>query len=103
FEADVTRLQLLVIQDADAAVPVDLVALEREIHLLDAVVLGARAECRLCSRRAAAEQNAVVSFHLCVSRASAIIASAMGTSGRRYRAGESLEDFCRACKTDRLH
>jgi hypothetical protein len=22
---------------------------------------------------------------------------------RRYRAGESLEDFCRACKTDRLH
>jgi hypothetical protein len=24
-------------------------------------------------------------------------------SGRRYRAGESLEDFCRACKTDRMH
>lgn len=22
---------------------------------------------------------------------------------RRYRAGESIEDFCRACKTDRLH
>jgi hypothetical protein len=22
---------------------------------------------------------------------------------RRYRAGESVEDFCRACKTDRLH
>ena len=22
---------------------------------------------------------------------------------KRYRAGESLEDFCRACKTDRLH
>jgi hypothetical protein len=22
---------------------------------------------------------------------------------RRYRAGESLEDFCRACKTDRMH
>src|SRR5258708_28523742 len=22
---------------------------------------------------------------------------------RAYRAGESLEDFCRACKTDRLH
>jgi hypothetical protein len=22
---------------------------------------------------------------------------------RRYRAGESLEDYCRACKTDRLH
>ena len=23
--------------------------------------------------------------------------------GRSYRAGESLEDFCRACKTDRMH
>ena len=22
---------------------------------------------------------------------------------RRYRAGESLEDYCRACKTDRQH
>ncbi len=27
----------------------------------------------------------------------------MDASGRRYRAGESLEDFCRVCKTDRLH
>jgi hypothetical protein len=24
-------------------------------------------------------------------------------SVRRYRAGESIEDFCRACKTDRIH
>ncbi len=24
-------------------------------------------------------------------------------SARAYRAGESLEDFCRACKTDRMH
>jgi hypothetical protein len=24
-------------------------------------------------------------------------------AGRTYRAGESLEDFCRACKTDRMH
>lgn len=24
-------------------------------------------------------------------------------AGRAYRAGESLEDFCRACKTDRMH
>ena len=24
-------------------------------------------------------------------------------ASRRYRAGESLEDFCRACKTDRMH
>ena len=27
----------------------------------------------------------------------------MDAPGRRYRAGESLEDFCRACKTDRMH
>src|SRR5258708_10671441 len=27
----------------------------------------------------------------------------MAPPGRAYRAGESLEDFCRACKTDRLH
>jgi len=27
----------------------------------------------------------------------------MDSPGRRYRAGESLEDFCRVCKTDRLH
>jgi hypothetical protein len=25
------------------------------------------------------------------------------TSGKRYRAGESIEDYCRACKTDRIH
>lgn len=24
-------------------------------------------------------------------------------TGRRYRAGESIEDYCRACKTDRIH
>ena len=27
----------------------------------------------------------------------------MPTPSRAYRAGESLEDFCRACKTDRMH
>jgi hypothetical protein len=27
----------------------------------------------------------------------------MSTPGRRYRAGESIEDFCRVCKTDRMH
>jgi len=27
----------------------------------------------------------------------------MPAPGRRYRAGESIEDFCRACKTDRMH
>jgi hypothetical protein len=27
----------------------------------------------------------------------------MNAPARRYRAGESIEDFCRACKTDRMH
>jgi hypothetical protein len=27
----------------------------------------------------------------------------MNMPGRRYRAGESIEDYCRACKTDRMH
>jgi hypothetical protein len=27
----------------------------------------------------------------------------MDSHSRRHRAGESLEDYCRACKTDRLH
>ena len=27
----------------------------------------------------------------------------MDAPARRYRAGESIEDFCRACKTDRMH
>jgi hypothetical protein len=27
----------------------------------------------------------------------------MFSSGRRYRAGEAVEDYCRACKTDRMH
>jgi hypothetical protein len=27
----------------------------------------------------------------------------MASPSRRYRAGESLEDYCRACKSDRLH
>lgn len=27
----------------------------------------------------------------------------VSSPSRRYRAGESLEDYCRACKTDRMH
>jgi len=27
----------------------------------------------------------------------------MNAPGRRYQAGQSLEDYCRACKTDRMH
>ena len=76
-QADVAGLQLFVIEDADAAVARDLVALEREVHLLDAVALGAGAERRLRPGRAAAEQNAFVTIHLCVSPSRAIIASDM--------------------------
>ena len=27
----------------------------------------------------------------------------MTAPGRRYQAGQSLEDYCRACKNDRMH
>ena len=27
----------------------------------------------------------------------------MCSQGRQYKAGDSLEDYCRACKTDRMH
>ena len=69
LEADVAGLQLFVVQHADAAVARDLVAVEREVHFLDAVALGARAELRLGARRAAAEENALVTVH-CASPAS---------------------------------
>src|SRR5262245_52015615 len=36
-------------------------------------------------------------------RGSRLAAILTRMSSRRYRAGESLEDFCRACKTDRMH
>ena len=65
LQADVARQQLLVIEDADAAVPIDVVTVEREVDFLDAVTLGARAERRFRAGRAAAEQNAVGCFHRC--------------------------------------
>ena len=51
------------VEDAHAAVPVDLVALEREVHFFDAVVLGTGAEGGFGARRAAAEQDAVGCVH----------------------------------------
>ena len=63
FEADVARLQLLVVQDAHAAMAHDLVAVEREVHFLDAVALGAGAELASAPWRAAAEQDAVAWIH----------------------------------------
>ena len=58
FETDVAGLQLLVIQHAYAPVPRDGVAVEREVHFLDAMPFGAGAEFRFGPRRAAAEQDA---------------------------------------------
>ena len=46
FQADVAGLQLFVIQHADAAMAHDLVAVEGEVHFLDAVALGARRRTR---------------------------------------------------------
>ena len=59
FEADVAGLQFLVVEDAYAAVPDDLVPVEGEVHLLDAVTLGAGAELGLGARGAATEEDAV--------------------------------------------
>ena len=97
LEADVAGLQLFVVQHADAAVAGDLVAVEGEVHFLDAVALGARAELGFRAGRAAAEQNAVAMHPSCDH------SIAMSATSDVYRAGESIEDFCRACKTDRMH
>src|SRR6185295_16568378 len=83
-EADVARLQLLMVEDAHPAVAIDFVPLEGEVHFLDAVAFGTGAEFRLRARRAAAEQDGFVSIHVCVSRV-CDHTSAMSTSGRRYR------------------
>jgi hypothetical protein len=80
--------------------PDDRVSLEREVHFLDAVPFSTGAELRLRAGRTAAEQDTFVAIHDGL-QSRAIIASVMEL--RRYRAGESIEDFCRACKTDRMH
>src|SRR5439155_11417223 len=63
LEADIARFQFFVVEDTYASVPIDLVAIEREIDFLDAMLFGANAECGLGAGRAAAEQNAVASVH----------------------------------------
>ena len=64
FEAHIARLQLFVIEHPHAALPTELVALEREVHLFDQVPFGAGAELGLRARRTAAEQDAVVWLHV---------------------------------------
>src|SRR5262249_16642435 len=63
LEADVAVLQFLAIEDANAALTFDPVALEREVHLFDAVVFSAAAELGFRARRAATEENALRSSH----------------------------------------
>src|SRR5262249_45434137 len=63
LEAYVAVLQLFVVEYAAAAMALDPVAVEREVPFLDAVPLGARAECRFGARRAAAEENRFARVH----------------------------------------
>jgi hypothetical protein len=65
LQAHVSGQQFFVVEHAHAAVPFDLVAVEREVHFFDAVTLGQRTECRFGARCAATEQNAVRRVHQC--------------------------------------
>ena len=62
-EADVAVLELFMIQHANAAPANDLVAVEGEVHLLDAVTLRARAEFSLGALGATGEKDAVARVH----------------------------------------
>jgi hypothetical protein len=59
LQADVAGEQFLVVEHAHATVTADLVAIEGEIDLFDAVTLGTRAELGFSPWRSAAEQDAV--------------------------------------------
>jgi hypothetical protein len=39
----------------------------------------------------------------CVARRRRVIIGSAMPRDQTYRAGSSIEDFCRACKTDRIH
>src|SRR5262245_61044596 len=62
-EADVSVLQLFVVEHTNATTPLDRVALECEVDFLDAVALGTGAERRFGARCPAAEQDRVVCVH----------------------------------------
>src|SRR5213593_2175845 len=63
FEADVARLQLLVVQDAYASLPRDLVPFECEVHLVDAAALGLGSELAFGTSGPAAEENTIAWVH----------------------------------------
>ena len=63
FEADIAAEELLVVQDANAPVPFDPMAVEGEVDLFDPAAFGVGAEGGLGARRAAAEQDALGCFH----------------------------------------
>src|SRR4030095_16453634 len=62
-KADVAGEQLLVIEDADSAVTVDFVTIEREVHFLDVVTFSTGAKIRLRAWRSAPDHDAVAWFH----------------------------------------
>src|SRR6185436_11454088 len=66
LEADVAGLQFLMIEDANAAPAFLRVALEGEVHFLDAMTFRALAERRLGARGGATEEDEVCFVHVSV-------------------------------------
>src|SRR5947199_8794721 len=62
-QAHIALLQLFVIEDTHAALTLDGMAVEGEVHFLDAMLCGALAKGRLGALGATAEQYAVARFH----------------------------------------
>src|SRR5205814_9571397 len=62
-QAHIALLQLFVIEDTHAALTLDGMAVEGEVHFLDAVLCGALAKGRLGAFGATAEQNAIIWLH----------------------------------------
>jgi hypothetical protein len=90
LQADIARLQLFVGQDPNAPATLDMVAVEREIHLFDTETLGAHAERGLRAARSAAEQGALVRLHVLVSTGRSIISSTLTADGRVLRPQASM-------------
>src|SRR5262249_49847 len=68
-EVHVALSQLGASEDAEAAPASVVVALEGEVHLVDAVPLGDGSELGLAAVGGATEENAVLGLHACSSRA----------------------------------
>src|SRR5690606_5295814 len=86
-EAHVAAAQLFLGQHADAAVARVVVALEGEVHLLDAVALGGGAEGRLGAGGGPAVEHAVLGFHDDPPRGGASLRAARAGRQRARRRG----------------